>query len=196
MPLETSVTDLDDLNPAWPAAADPKSDGDDHIRELKKALLNDFAGYTGAICVTGTDGGAANVYTIAPATPQPLPAYGLRMGIVFSPIVANTGASTISISGLTAKPLRTVDGAELAQGDLISGVTYGAYYNGSEFRLVAVTKRYMDQLAFTTVLPGQPGGATQYELTSMGGSATWQAIRAIFDDPTSLQQSHAIGLSF
>ncbi|ALK96979.1 hypothetical protein AB595_04715 [Massilia sp. WF1] len=170
MPLEPTVTDIDDLNPAWPLSADPKSDGDDHIRNLKKALLNDFAGYTGAVKVTGTDGGAANVYTVTPQ--NTLPAYGLRMNVVFSPSVANTGASTLNISGLGAKPLRSVAGAELALNDLVPGNVYAAYYNGTEFRLLSVTKQYVDQLAFNAGLPQQSGNAGKF-ITTDGTSASW-----------------------
>lgn len=153
MPLETSVTNIADLNPAWPAPADPKSDGDDHIRNIKKALLNDFAGFTGAVCVTGTDGGSTNAYTVTPATSGP-PVYGLRMTVVFSPAVANTGASTISIGGLGVKPLKSVGGLDLVQGDLVPGNIYSAWYNGTEFRLLSPTKNYIDQLAFSSALPG------------------------------------------
>jgi hypothetical protein len=170
MPLETSVTNIADLNPAWPAPADPKSDGDDHIRNQKRALLNDFAGYLGAVTVTGTDGGAVNAYTVTPATSLPLPAYGLRMTAVFSPTVANTGASTINISGLGAKPLRSVSGAELAPLDLLVGVVYAATYNGTEFRLLSVTKNYIDQLAFNPVLPAQAGNKNKFLRTNGTGS--------------------------
>jgi hypothetical protein len=172
MPLEPSVVDIDDLNPVWPAPADPKSDGDDHIRELKKALLNDFAGYTGAIAVTGTDGGVVNAYTVTPTTSLQIPAYGLRMVVAFSPTIGNTGASTLNVSALGVKPLRTVSGAELVTGDLIPGVVYGALYNGTEFRLVSVTKNYIDQLAFNPVLPAQAGNKNKFLRTS-GASAYW-----------------------
>lgn len=40
MPLETGVNDLDDLNPSWPIGTDPKSEGDDHIRNVKLAAIN------------------------------------------------------------------------------------------------------------------------------------------------------------
>lgn len=172
MPLEPSVTHIADLNPAWPAPADAKSDGDDHIRNQKKALLNDLAGFTGAVLVTGTDGGAANVYTVTPTTPQQLPAYGLRMGVVFSPAATNTGACTLNISGLGAKPLRAVDGAELVSGDLAQGCVYPAIYNGTEFRLPGPTKNYIDQKAFITALPGQFGSAGKF-LTTDGLNASW-----------------------
>lgn len=40
MPLETGVNDLGDLNPSWPIGTDPKSEGDDHIRNVKLAAIN------------------------------------------------------------------------------------------------------------------------------------------------------------
>jgi hypothetical protein len=145
-------------------------DGDDHIRELKKALLNGFAGYTGAISVTGTDGGVANAYTVTPA--NTMPAYGLRMVVAFAPVVGNTGASTMNVGALGVKPLRTVSGAELVSGDLVPGVIYAALYNGTEFRLTSVTKNYIDQLVFTPVLPAQAGNKNKFLRTS-GASAYW-----------------------
>ena len=38
MPLESNVTTPVDLNEEWPLGSDPKSEGDDHIRNLKIAL--------------------------------------------------------------------------------------------------------------------------------------------------------------
>lgn len=42
MGLETNVNYISDLNPDWPAPNDPKSAGDDHIRETKKAMKQSF----------------------------------------------------------------------------------------------------------------------------------------------------------
>ena len=45
MGLETNVDKVSDLNDAWPLGTDPKSQGDDHIRFCKKAMLSgDFSG--------------------------------------------------------------------------------------------------------------------------------------------------------
>ncbi len=43
MPLENANT-INELNPAWPTGNDPVSEGDDHIRQVKQALLNSFPG--------------------------------------------------------------------------------------------------------------------------------------------------------
>lgn len=170
MSLETGSY-ISNLVAANPPGTDPKSQGDDHLRLIKNALLNCFAGYAGAILITGADGGAANAYTVTPTTA--LLAYSSRMILVFSPTVQNTGAVTLNISGLGPKDLKSVSGAPLVAGDLTVGTIYAAFYNGSEFRLSSITKNYADQLAFSTALPAQPGGTDTYVLVSIGGAASW-----------------------
>lgn len=156
-----------------PLGTDPKSAGDDHLRLIKNALLNCFAGFTGSIFVTGTDGGAANAYTLTPATA--LLAYSTRMVVAFAPTVQNTGASTLNISALGVKDIKSVSGAALVSGDLEVGTIYTAYYNGTEFRLLSITKNYADQLAFGTSLPAQAGNADKF-ITTDGTSASWSDL--------------------
>jgi hypothetical protein len=165
MSLE-SVTFIGDLVPTNPTAADPKSQGDDHIRNTKKAALNSLVG----LACASTDGGIVNAYTITPV--NALPSYGLRMLVVFSPTITNTGASTLNISGLGAKALTSVDGSALVSGDLIVGSIYTALYDGTQFRLTTVTKNYADQLAFAAALPVQAGNNGKF-ITTNGSSASW-----------------------
>lgn len=167
MGLET-VNNIADLVRTNPTGSDPKSQGDDHIRNLKTALLNNVVGYPGAVAVTGVDGGAVNAYTLTPAAGT-LVAYGLRMVAVFSPTVTNTGAVTLNIGGLGARNVRSVSGAALAAGDLVAGNLYAAFYNGTEFRMLGITKNYVDQLAFAASLPAQSLGF----LTSTGTVASF-----------------------
>jgi hypothetical protein len=68
--------------------------------------------------------------------------------------------------------LLAVDGSALAAGDLVAGTRYAAFYNGTDFRLVSITKRYADQLAFSAALPGQAGNAGKF-LTTDGTNASW-----------------------
>lgn len=143
MALET-VVNIADLVAANPTSSDPKSQGDDHIRYLKTALLNDFAGFTGAVMVTGVDGGAVNAYTLTPA--NAVVAYGVKMAVVFAPTVTNTATSTINISGLGARYIYRVDGSVLVAGDLVAGSAYQLTYNGTAFVLQSVTKNYIDLL--------------------------------------------------
>lgn len=157
MALETPVTVIADLVTTNPAASDQKSQGDDHIRNIKTALRQSFAGFTGAVVVTGTDGGAVNAYTLTPTTA--LLAYGTKMVAIFSPSVTNTTTTpTLSISGLAAKTIKSVANAALTAGDLVSGSVYAAVYDGTNFLLLSVTKNYADQLAMTAALPAQSLG--------------------------------------
>lgn len=170
MSLE-SVVWLNDLNAANPPGTDPKNQGDDHIRNIKKALRDSFPGFAGGVVVTGVDGGVANAYTLTPATA--LPAYIARMIIEFSPTVTNTGASTLNISALGVLPLVSVSGAALMAGELQAGWYYAGIYDGTSVRLLSVTKNYTDSLAFSAALPAQPGGATPYGLVTRNSTASW-----------------------
>lgn len=174
MPLEPTVTNLSDLNPAWPLGADPASISDDNHRNIKKALLNDFAGFLGAVLVTGTDGGAVNAYTLTPATANQLPAMSSRMLVEFTPVADNTGPSTMNISGLGAVPIASVDGSALAASDLRAGVPYLAIYNGAQLRLVSITKRYLDNLVIAANFPPPPNDGRQYVIVGLNGSGSYK----------------------
>lgn len=113
MPIEPNSDSIDDLNPLWPTAADPKSEGDDHIRKIKQILKLTFPAFTGPM-----------------------------------PIAHDQVAS----------------------------------------------KDYVNQTAFNTVLPAQPGGAVTYNLTSTNGSASWQPA-SIFENEDMLAQAQAIAFS-
>lgn len=173
MGLET-VVNIADLVRTNPPGTDPKSQGDDHLRNIKTALLNNIVGYTGAVTVTGVDGGAVNAYTLTPAAGT-LIAYGLRMVAIFSPTITNTGAVTLNISGLGVKNVLSVAGIALVANDLIAGRVYVAVYNGTEFRLVSVTQNFIEQLAFSSAFPAQPGNGGKFPTTDGGtpGVVSW-----------------------
>lgn len=156
MGLETSVNFLGDLNRLWPLGTDQKRYGDNNIRNLKVALQQSFGGFAAGVWVTGTDGGAVNAYTVNPAVLPP--SLGAKMTVVFSPVVTNTGASTLNYAGLGVKALKSVSGADLVAGDLVLGSIYAAFYNGTEYRLLSITKNYADQLSFASALPAQSLG--------------------------------------
>ncbi|MDP6769503.1 MAG: tail fiber protein [Anaerolineales bacterium] len=63
MGLET-VTHIDDLVIANPVATDDKSQGDDHLRNIKKAIKATFANVTGAISATHTELDYTNVAAV------------------------------------------------------------------------------------------------------------------------------------
>lgn len=166
-----------DLNASNPPGTDPKAQGDDHIRLIKLALRDSFAGFTGHILVTGTDGGAVNAYTLTP-TPA-LIAYTPRMIALFAPTVTNTGAVTLNVSGLGVRDVRSVSGAALVGGDLTLGTIYTAAYNGTYWQLLSITKNYADQLSFNTALPAQPGDGVPRNLETLNGVAAWASPKMI-----------------
>lgn len=141
MPLE-SGTYIADLVATNPTSTDPKSAGDDHLRLLKAVLQATFAGFAGMIVVTGTEaaGATANDYAVA-VSPAP-GAYTPGMVAVFIATHANTGAVTLSISGLASKPVKAVDGAsDLDVGDIFAGSVVAALYDGTQFVLVSGNDR-------------------------------------------------------
>lgn len=151
MGVET-VVNIADLVVTNPTASDPKSQGDDHLRYLKTALKNDFAGFTGAVLVTGVDGGAADVYTLTPA--HAVVTYTAKMLIEFTPAATNlTTTPTLNISGLGAKTIKSVANAALVAGDLLIGAPTLLAYDGTNLRLLGPTKNYIDQVAMSAALP-------------------------------------------
>lgn len=185
---------IGDLVVTNPTPADPKSAGDDHLRLLKTALRQCFPGFPGSILLGGDATAVADAYTLTPATA--LLAYSPGMMVVFKAPSANGGvAPTLKVSALDAKPIRAVDGAPLAAGDLLAGQYIALTYDGTVFRLAAVTKRYIDGLAFQTALPGQPMDGQAYGLYSQNGAGAWRQP-SIFDYPVALAQLQAGALSF
>jgi hypothetical protein len=84
-------------------------------------------GLTGTTDVTGT----STAYTL---TPNPaLSAYNtyLKLTVIFDK--ANTGASTINISGKGAIALKKQDGTNYSSGELLANTPYTFVYNGTSF---------------------------------------------------------------
>lgn len=79
--------------------------------------------------------GSGNAYTI---TPSPaLGSYADGVSYLLQIDRANTGATTLAVSGLAAKALRHTDGSELASGDLQAGAVVLAVYSGLYFQAIS-----------------------------------------------------------
>jgi len=173
MALETGnyIYDLVITNPT---SSDAKSQGDDHFRLEKTVLKTSINGWAGNVLITGNDTGAADAYVL---TPSPaLPGYVDRMILILDPANANTGASTVNISALGAKSLKTVDGAALTAADLVVGYQYAFIYDGTDFRMLGtVTKRYIDAaLALKAALASPALTGTPTAPTAAVGTNTTQ----------------------
>ena len=176
MAVET-VTNIGDLDPATPTGAAPKSEGDNHIKNIKAALRRSFAGFVGAVFVTGVDGGSANAYTLEQDDAGEIFSYAERMMVVFRPVANNTGAATLDIAGLGPKPIVSVAGVPLVAGDITAGRYYTAFYDGTKFRLDNVTQNYVDQLVISGTVPGanEPTNAGKVFSTD-GATGQWISL--------------------
>lgn len=173
MSLETGNF-ISDLVATNPTGADPKSAGDDHIRLTKRALVNGFLGFAGPVMIGGIATGVANAYQLNPATA--LMAYTVNSMVLWQPNANNNGAVNVNISGLGVRPVRAVNGAELAANDLVAGQWVAMVDTGSEFRLVSITKNYVDSLSISGALPTPPPGNGPMFLIYQNGSYTYTTV--------------------
>lgn len=89
----------------------------------------------GGHCFEDADTGAADAYAIAPA--PAITAYVAGQLFRFKAVNANTGASTLAVSGLAVKPIKRNDGTTaLAAGDIAAGSYVEVQYDGTNFRLL------------------------------------------------------------
>lgn len=81
------------------------------------------------------DTGSANAYAIAP-TPA-LSAYTEGLRVQFKAAHANTGASTLAVSGLATKAILQPDGTDLLAGMIPAGAIVDCEYNGTAFQMMS-----------------------------------------------------------
>ena len=81
----------------------------------------------------GTAGGTVDVITLTPTVP--LSAYTTGRTLRFKSSGANTGATTVNVSGLGAKSIRKGGTTVLAAGDIASGSIVEITYDGTYFQL-------------------------------------------------------------
>lgn len=170
MGLETGVNYINDLVSTNPTGTDPKGQGDDHIRNSKRAAKQTFPGFLGAVAVSGPETGSANAYVLTPATP--LVSYVAGMTARFMATNANTGACTLNISGLGVKALKSSVGDDLGASEIDTVGYVDAVYDGSRFLLRGPTTQFVEQQAISAVLPGQGGNSGKF-LTTDGSTASW-----------------------
>lgn len=194
MPLETA-TYIADLVDANPTPTDPKSEGDDHLRMVKRILQKTFAGFSGAVIVAGTEarGASVNDYvvTVAPDVDSNVD----FQAVLFVATHTNTGLATLKVGNGVAAPFSDVDGAGLRAGTVKNQSLVLAVYVGGIFVCASAqglqtvptppsndnsdriaTTAFVTQAAFSAALPSQPGGSAQYSLVSQNGSVFWGGV--------------------
>jgi hypothetical protein len=95
-----------------PAGTDPKSQGDDHLRGIKKTLLNQFAGFTEGIPIT-----------ISESTLNGLGGIGLSGGFLYEndTILNQDYTITTNKNAMSAGPVNIANGVTLT---VPNGSTY------------------------------------------------------------------------
>jgi hypothetical protein len=137
MTVETATT-VDQLNALYPASGDSRSEGDDHVRLIKSALLGSFTGAS----TTGVTG--FNVVTQALGNNTTLAA---STAFTSAAIAAAALSSTLpSQSGNAGKVIRT-DGTNATWGDVLSRVDV----TGTTHTAVNGTDSWLENVALTAV---------------------------------------------
>jgi hypothetical protein len=172
MGLET-VTDIDDLDISNPLGTDPRSQGDDHIRNIKKALKTDFPSITGAMTATQAelnvlDGVTAGTVTaskgvVVDATSK-VDVWNVdNLTIDGNTLTANTGAINITPAAGSAIVLDAtinVDAGVVTGATSITSTTFSGDLTG------AVTGNADTATSATTA--GTVTTAAQTAITSLG----------------------------
>lgn len=192
MSLE-SATYINQLVATNPTAADPKSQGDDHLRLLKGVLQAQFPNLgAAAVTVLASELNALAGISSAVQTQlnakAPLASPALT-GTPTAPTAAALTSNTQIASTAYADAAVAVEAGLRVAADALKATKAGDVYTGTHdfggaswVRVPlpasgndAASKFYVDSAAMSPVLPGQPGGSTPYALISVNGIASWVA---------------------
>lgn len=120
--------------PALPFIFGNRNSGSlDQIDTNFAQFLTDFNNSEVGYNNSGTDAGVVNAYSVT--IPSLLAAYAAGLGVSFVPLVSNTGASTLSVNGLSTAPIIRSDGSMLTGGELVANYLVFVVFDGSNFRI-------------------------------------------------------------
>lgn len=156
MALETG-TYISDLVVTNPTSADPKSQGDDHLRLIKSALKATFPLFTGAVAVTHT---ALNY--IANVTSDIQAQFNTELATRQSADLLRGLIAGQAWAGIHDFTTATIKAATQAVGDSSQNVA---------------TTAFVASTSFSTVLPSQAGNTGKF-VTTDGTNASWASIPA------------------
>lgn len=133
---EAGILWLDDAATPWLLKM---HDGTDWITLFSvNATANTAAPYLGTAAVRilnhAADTGSANAYALAPS--PAVSAYAAGQMVTLKPVNANTGASTLAVSGLSAVAVKMQDGSALSAGAMLAGGVYLLMHDGTNFVLL------------------------------------------------------------
>jgi hypothetical protein len=134
----------------------------------------------------GTAGGTANALTLTPTLA--IPAYAAGQVFRFTAgASANTGATTVAVSGLTAAAIQR-DGAALTGGEIAAGRQYEILYDGAAFQLqrFGVDSLPTDAVATANI---QNDAVTNAKLANMAANTVKVRAAGTTGDPSDLALS-------
>lgn len=171
-----SATYISDLVSTNPAAGDAKSQGDDHIRLLKSAILNTFPSITGAVTPTHTELNYVDGVTSAIQTQ--IDAKGAIAGQTWTGTHAFP-TQTASDNSTKAATTAYVDTADALKANIASPTFTGTpsaptAATGTSTTQLATTA-FVSATAFSAALPSQTGNGGKF-VTTDGSNASWATI--------------------
>lgn len=137
--------------------------------------------------ISGATGGSADTYTF---TPSPaIAAYANGQCFRLRATATNTGASTLNVSGLGAKDIKTKDGSDLSAGMIVNTEWFVVIYDGTDddFYIATVSNKDWDGDALAVANGGT--GATSASSARSNLSA---AVTGANGDITSLTACTAL----
>lgn len=154
MTVETASY-ISQLDPTYPAAGDPKSEGDNHLRLVKTVLKTQFPNF-GTNAITAT---AAEVNYLV----------GVTSAVQTQLNTLDTGKA--SKSGATYTGTHDFSGATLTAATPSSG----------DATTKVATTAFVSAAAFTSALPGQTGNAGKF-VTTDGTDASWGSVAGVISE--------------
>lgn len=139
-----SNTGWDELYPITKAENVKTSDGRTVAAHLADGTSHVFYGVA-----SGTN---AKTITLNPAPTSLVEGFALS----FKNTTANTGAVTLNVNGLGAKPIKKANGSDVSSGNLMSGGIYTVRYDGSAFILQGESEVEIGQQIITPSTVNQP----------------------------------------
>lgn len=195
MGLET-VTYISDLNPLWPLGAlpDKKSEGDNHLRNIKLGIKNTFSNVTGAVTATHVEinylsGVTSNVQVQLNAkAPTASPTF---TGTVVLPAATSIGTVTaaeiLALSGVSSAIQTQLNGKGAITGqtwtgthDFTGGTVTVPTATAGDSSTKAASTAFVAGVAFSAALPGQAGNDYKFVTTAAStASWAWPVLRTV-----------------
>jgi hypothetical protein len=159
-----SVTYISDLNTSNPAAGDAKSEGDDHIRNLKTALRNTFPNITGAVTATHTQLSYVTGVTSAIQTQIDAKAP------IASPTLTGTPAAPTAATGTNTTQIATTAFVRQEQG-LVLLATASASSSATIDFLSGIDSTFAEyELHFQSVIPATSTATLNLRISQDGST--------------------------